>query len=305
MNKYGIHLANGAQDIQRIVSCGFTHYLALEMQVDYLAQCPGERYLRLWNKPGDDAIDIADGIRDYLGITTDIIPWNEANIETDLSYAEIAACFNEVCDVIDGDVTLHWPALSPSRYYQAYVAHWLPAAERADVVDVHCYGTCEEMLEIVDWYRRVLPGKPLLITEFNFGAGRQVDPNWWAQEALRFYAALYERPEVMAACGFIWKWYNPDIALPTTVDWQDQPIEAVVRAALKTDVGGVTMSLRDQFPELFSQWEAAGGGDNNFRSHLLAVGALKPTKDDVRFLAEELNSKAQQIINVVNALPFA
>ncbi len=46
-NLFGIHLANGAQDITRVISLGCHHHLALEMQADYLSHCPGERYLEV------------------------------------------------------------------------------------------------------------------------------------------------------------------------------------------------------------------------------------------------------------------
>jgi len=68
---------------------------------------------------------------------------------------------------------------------------------------------------------------------------------------------------------------------------------------------GVSMSLRDQFPDLFSQWEAAGGIENNFRSHLLAIGALPPTKADLLMLADEAKAKLEQMRLVAQKLPFA
>lgn len=234
MNKYGIHLANGPQDIERIISCGFAHYIALEMQADYLARCPGERYLRLWHKADAPTEQIAASCVKWSERFRHIVPWNEANVETTyLGYRGIARRFLLLLDAVQDVCTLHWPALSPSQMYRAYATDWLPAASRAPIVDIHCYGSCQDMLEVVDWYRHVLPGKPLLISEFNFGVGRYVDPWWWADEALRFYEALYDRPEVIGACGFIWQWYNPDTTVVTPVDWIDQPIEDVIRQAKK------------------------------------------------------------------------
>lgn len=229
MTKAGIHLANGPQDIARVVSLGCGHHLALEMQAEYLAQCPGERYIRLWNRPGDDPIDIADSIRDYLGITRHFIIWNEANIETDLSYQQTADCFTRARQIIGGDVILHWPALSPSRGYRERAADWLPAARLADIVDVHAYGSAAQILEILDWHHSQLPDKEILLTECNPGAGNGFDQAWWATEYLTLLAEADKRPWLRACIGFIWQWHNPDMTLPTTVDWIDQPIEAAVR----------------------------------------------------------------------------
>lgn len=234
-NQWGIHLANGEQDVGRVISLGCDHYLALEMQAHYLAQCPGNRYVRLWNSPKDDLSDMVAKARRYDGITDHIIPWNEANIETDLSYRAIAEAFLKFRQMVGPDVVLHWPALSPSRGYREHAEEWLPAARAADVVDVHAYGTCEQMLEIVDWHHQVLPDKELLVSEFNAGAGNTFDQAWWAGEALRFLEALQERPWVRAAVGFIWEWHHPDVALPSTVNWKDQPIETAVRNAAKPE----------------------------------------------------------------------
>lgn len=65
------------------------------------------------------------------------------------------------------------------------------------------------------------------------------------------------------------------------------------------------MELEDQFPEIYKEWVGAGAIRNNFRTHLLALGVLPATKDDVRLLADELQAKINQLRNVVNTLPFA
>jgi hypothetical protein len=129
----------------------------------------------------------------------------------------------------DTDIILHWPALHPGNLYRELVHDWYAAAAMAPILDVHCYGTSDEMLEIVDWYLTTFPQSQLLITEYNFGAGREVNPEQYALDVVRFLKALETRPRVIGAIGFIWKWYNPDIPLKTTLDWIDQPIERVMR----------------------------------------------------------------------------
>ncbi len=234
-NLMGCHLANGTQDIARVVSLGCDHHLALEMQADYLSHCPGTRYIRLWYQAGDDVIEIAERARQYVGITRHVIPWNEANIEGRLAdhYSAIAQSFLRLAAIVDPETILHWPALSPKPGYREHAAEWLPAARAADVVDVHAYGSAAQILEIVDWYHDQLPDKELLLTECNPGAGNTFDQQWWAAEYLTLCGMLLSRPWVIAAIGFIWQWHTPDVSLPTTVDWLGQPIERAVRAASK------------------------------------------------------------------------
>jgi hypothetical protein len=246
-NLAGIHLANGPQDIARVVSLGCDHYLALDLPrygdtpsgIEYLQQCPGSRYLRLTHRATDSTADIvASAKRAYERGIRDVTPWNEANIESpDLTYAQVADHFlavrKKVTDL--GGLILHLPPLSPSRGYREHAAEWLPAARMADVVDVHAYGSCQQILEIVDWYHSVLPDKELLLTEVNAGAGNVFDQAWWAREYLALLEALQSRPWCIAAIGFIWQWHRPDMALPTTVDWIGQPIEAAVRNARKPE----------------------------------------------------------------------
>ena len=240
-NLFGIGLANGWQDIERVKSLGCDHYLALEGQADYLAHCPGERYLRLWHKPDEDPIQVQERYREYKNVTRHLIPWNEPNLETSLSYPAIVYAFEWVKGIIDKDAILHWPGLAPIGDYRERADEWLAGAEMADIVDVHAYGGAAQILEIVDWYHSVLPGKELLITECNPGAGNVFNQDWWAQEYLTLTTALLDRPWVIGAIGFIWEWHNPvnergePIVLPTTVDWKDQPIERVVREAAKPE----------------------------------------------------------------------
>ncbi len=64
------------------------------------------------------------------------------------------------------------------------------------------------------------------------------------------------------------------------------------------------MALKEQFPEQFRQWDAAGGVENNFRKHLLGIGALKPTPDDLKFLAGEVQASAAQLKGALDRCPF-
>jgi hypothetical protein len=249
VNIAGIGLANGPQDIARVISLGCDHYLALEGELDFLLQVPGERYLRLWeqgirNKDAGGMADIARKVRTCRrkGIRH-IVPWNEQNLSTEggfpdnwmgsaehrrLLYSSVASKYSELVSLLtNDDVILHFPAWCPHEFYREHLGDWKWAV--GEHLDLHCYGTVEQMLEIVDWYISSFPGTDLYITEWNFGAGNRVDPDWWAGEAVRFLNEIWKRPQVVCAIGFIWKWHRPDSHLITTLDWEGQPIEKAVR----------------------------------------------------------------------------
>lgn len=311
MNLFGVHLANGEQDIARVIRLGCHHHLALQYQDGALSCCPGRKYLRLWHFAHEPVEDIARDAKRWGAVFPDVFPWNEANLESpQLSYAEIGAKFLAYHRAISGSGLIsHWPALSPAFRYRECIGEWREAAMAADVVDLHCYGTAAQMLEIVDWYRQQFPNKELLISEYNAGAGNWFDQEWWAREALVFMTALLDRPEVIAAIGFIWQWHRPDMALPTTVDWIGQPIEAAVRAAQKPDrrtqqQGGNIMGLIEQYKAIYEEWVAVGGAENNFRKHLLGIGVLQPTADDLKFLAAEAAGSVAQLKGALDKYPF-
>lgn len=61
---------------------------------------------------------------------------------------------------------------------------------------------------------------------------------------------------------------------------------------------------RETLPKVFAEWEAAGGVENNFRKHLLGIGAIKPTSDDLKFLADECDASVTQLRVALKAFPF-
>jgi hypothetical protein len=96
---------------------------------------------------------------------------------------------------------------------------------------VHAYGTCEAMRSIVQWYLDNTAAE-LWITETNFGAGNEVNPEAWARDELDpFLAWCAQQPRVRAALYFSWRW-NEAAGLPTSTDAAACPaIVDVLRAA--------------------------------------------------------------------------
>lgn len=246
MNLYGINLANGPQDIARVISCGFDHYLGHEFETHYLLQCPGRRYLRLDERGKIDINAVAE--KCLRSPVKDLIPWNEFNLPQERHfpaewlgdrtrmasvYQAVSADFLALREAVGDKVALHFPAWTPFHFHKELALYWREAAEVSDVIDVHAYGTSQEILDEVDWYLNEFPHKELLLSEYNFGPNRLVDEEAYARDVIVLHEALLERPRVVGACGFIWRWYNPDTSLRTTLDWQDRPVERVVKGVTK------------------------------------------------------------------------
>jgi uncharacterized protein Yka (UPF0111/DUF47 family) len=64
------------------------------------------------------------------------------------------------------------------------------------------------------------------------------------------------------------------------------------------------MALAATYPALYQEWVAAGGIENNFRSHLLALGILPATRADLLDQVKELRSKVDQVEGLAAKLPF-
>ena len=90
-------------------------------------------------------------------------------------------------------------------------------------------------------------------------------------------------------------------------DWRQDGTEAIYAVATAAEVPPVEepVTLAEQYPTQYQQWVAAGGVANNFRAHLLGIGAIVPTKADVPVLAGQVKAATDQLTNVVARLPFA
>lgn len=256
-NIYGLGLANAsnAADLERIDALGCDWFLALQDQLADLAALlqrrPGTRGILRWH--GRDllsrpAVDVAREVAEVwpraraAGII-DLIVGNEYNnpiegrvylpTETAARLATLLRAVRGVCP----DARLHLPAFSPPLDGALYYLACRDAGvhELVDVVDAHCYGDSYDALNWLDIVLGMFPGMACTVTEYNYGAGRAVNPDWYAIDALAFFAGVEARDRVESACFFIWHWENPDSQLQTTVDVRGQPIEAAIRTARKAD----------------------------------------------------------------------
>jgi hypothetical protein len=131
---------------------------------------------------------------------------------------------------------------------------------------------------------------------------------------LEWYAGLYRGPGPRVVAEFVFLlgatpgggWERFDITgCQQIAEWLGQQ-----RAALPAgppdaaDHGGRQVKLSEQYQAEYQEWVAAGGVENNLRAHLLAIGSLKPTKEDVPILAGQVKAATEQLAAVVAQLPL-
>jgi predicted HicB family RNase H-like nuclease len=56
------------------------------------------------------------------------------------------------------------------------------------------------------------------------------------------------------------------------------------------------MALSDQYPQVYADWIAAGGAEDNFRAHLLALqGGIQPSEADIAWLCNHTATALNQL----------
>jgi hypothetical protein len=193
---------------------------------------------------------------------------NEPNIEGGFSGpADFAAWFEEVVDACPPDARLYWTPPSPglSGWENWYTD---PACQRAigraTGLSVHCYGSSQQMLEVVRSVADICPGRPLWISEANFGAGNVADIDAWARDELgRFLDEVSAIAEVEAVNYFAPYW-DQSATLPTSVDGFGTAVEDVLHSWVPPDPfepippPDPLEDRRNRTWAIADEWEAAG-----------------------------------------------
>ncbi|MCL5264152.1 MAG: glycosyl hydrolase [Chloroflexi bacterium] len=308
-NKFGIHVSNEPidyADLDRMIGVGCDNYVLLHHQADYLPRLRqstnGVILVRYYDtkllekNPVEFAGEVATEAFKYEPYTHHLVFDNELNLDYEggqnydnVQYVAkwktiVAAELKRLCPWLQ----IHAGPFAPVADWWNYFVAMLAYQDSYDIIDVHAYGTFRKMKAIVEAVKSQT-NKPLFISECN-GPG-----------TLEFMRWAQSQPYVLAACYFIWHWHNPDMP-EWDKDLRSSALETQIKEIVKEDT---VMGLVEQFPAQFEEWEAAGGIENNFRSHLLAVGALQPTKADLLGLIDEAKSKNEQVRLVAQALPLA
>ena len=62
--------------------------------------------------------------------------------------------------------------------------------------------------------------------------------------------------------------------------------------------------LKDDFPELFEAWKAAGGNEEeSFWSYLLAIGALPVSQLELDAMTDNVKSHVQELALIAQRIP--
>lgn len=221
-----------AQDARRIADLGTQHLLDLH---HWIGRSTGLQNVHMRvDVRGDDYNGFADArlVTDLYNQYQNIKSWrvrNEPNIESPGRTPDDWYRYN--CDLAEGtpdNVALFIAAISPGP--SGWI-DWFRASVRArhgfSGIDAHIYGNPQEFETTLKQIRDLYDGR-LYITEYNFGAGRPYDLQKYADDWPAILA-LCNQYNVDLISVFTWKWINPDVPLPTSVDVIDTPMETAMK----------------------------------------------------------------------------
>jgi len=140
--------------------------------------------------------------------------WTGGKPAYDALYAELRAAR-------PGAVLLYQPPSPGVQDWEDWVDLFQPAYA------VHCYGSCAQMVAVVDWYLAATTGV-LHVTECNPGAGQSFDLDAWARtELVAFLDWCATQPRVASVLYFAWRW-DASGSLPSSVDAAGSAVPGVL-----------------------------------------------------------------------------
>lgn len=60
----------------------------------------------------------------------------------------------------------------------------------------------------------------------------------------------------------------------------------------------------ERFPKAYQEWVKAGGIENNFRKHALAIGLTTPSMEDIAWILHELEIHVRQVEDALSHYPY-
>lgn len=222
-----------------------------------------------------------------------LIPANELNLNyergddrDDLDYtwqsrvypeqAKFLATLRPILRARVPNATLHFPGWAPGHYLRELRAAWIEEARQWSVIDVHAYGTTEEIDDELDWYRFTFPGKKLFLSEWH---GRVRDDVPSERRTLERLAERVRDDDLfLGATYFIWRWWSGQ-----TDDWniegnpereqlfRDPPVAGSREAAAAPDPGQQVAAVRMSQAELVDLIGSAADAASITREILLGL----------------------------------
>ena len=255
---------------------------------------------------------------DYQGANVVVELGNEPNHEREMWGGDLDA-FVEWYERVEAEVGARYPkwkrgfpGLSPQKRPERWLENRRIKAlvRRADYLCAHAYYSRVDLLtDAVEggsfqFEHLFYPEKMLLLTEFCYtgGEGGQPRERWrLAGDYVRYALWVKDRPYVRALCYFILGSDDP----------QWEKVGETFDETMARAIGGIRLGdsmesyvdilgdLARRFPEVAREWVKDGGGRNNLRKHLLGIGCIEPTLDDLEFLADEAIASATQVKNAI------
>lgn len=241
----GIHLPNREttnQELSRIVALGCTDYVDLNLwpwrwKTLKSLQPKCRIHVRIYQRgtltPNDDARACATLIKDYPEIDTVRIR-NEPNIETPFLTPDLWEKYLDTMLSVYNDDKLSLPAISPGLHgWDTYVSINADLARKYNMkyLDAHIYGNIGEFEDTLYTVENLWQGN-LLITEHNFGAGRDYKDSQWAQDYCNIIKLFQYHTNIKLFSEFIWEWCNPDRVLVTPINIKDSIMERTIMGAI-------------------------------------------------------------------------
>lgn len=288
---------------------------------------------RLYWPPGDlpSHGEALDRWLDYIDETRHVATHYQILNEPDYEYKDVtpedfAEWFAVMCCALQASYPrLKFGFPMPSIQGEQSMDYIQRSSEGIEIADFLAdRGYWEQPWQMHDWHwgkrflkaREMFPTKPIYLCEY--GCSAELEPT---ERAKQYREYLLSLPDwIGSANAYIqakadgWRlfWIGADLAQEMRVDrgngesgFQDEAVNAPGETPeLQDDHNGGGNVLKEQYVDLFAQWDAAGGVENNFRKHLLGIGAIQPTAGDLQFLAREAEAGLSQLKGALASYPF-
>lgn len=244
--------------------------------------------------------------RDETGVTVDwaAVAQGHSDDQADLGYVGLELCREAIEEADWLHVHQYW---SPGRVCEFVGAggEWLqgpPEPSQPSYPPKVYNGPWRFVLT-----HELFPSKRMFVSEAGQFDTRRADA---PEEIVRWFKSLYHFDYLEGATPFIFR--DPTHAHYGN-DWgQNRDIERRVAAEPKRDVATAPpdeedhsdVSLQEQFPSIWDEWVKAGGPESHFRDHLLGIGAIQPTKDDLFHLINQTKAKLSELREALGRVPL-
>lgn len=198
------------------------------------------------------------------------------------------------------------PLAQDSPNHEAWFNALKPVVEACDYVGLHYYfgrkpGDMDAGFpDSPEHIHKIFPSKPIIITECGNASTQEniggVLRRWMATPYIRSFHVFVLNSEHFPQWNY--NVHTGNVLNDLVREWRDTrafPLNNTGDNPMTEPVnanGGITGSV---YPDLWNQWVAAGGPENNFVAHLIGIGVVQPSLEQINLLASENIAKANQL----------